>query len=105
MNPSVKANVGTLAAAAAAPVTKAVEKTATAKVSAEATRMVQEAELQAASIKQDAQALADRVKAEGNAHADSLVARAGNNPLLKVAAKPAGEKLRREADDKAAKIV
>ena len=50
-------------------------------------------------------ALAERVKAEGYAQADSLVARAGNNPLLKVAAKPAADKLRREADDKAATIV
>ena len=56
-------------------------------------------------MKQDAQALADKVKAEGYRQADSLVARAGGNPLLKVAAKPAGDKLRREADDKAAKIV
>jgi hypothetical protein len=105
MNPSVTANVGTLATTAVSTVTKAVEKAVTAKVSAEATRMVQVAEQQAASIKQDAQALADRVKAEGYAQADSLVARAGNNPLLKVAAKPAGDKLRRAADDKAAKIV
>jgi len=104
-NPSVKANVGTLATSAASTVTKAVEKTVSAKVSAEATRLVQEAEQQAATIRQDAQALADRVKAEGYARADSLVARAGGNPLLKAAAKPAGDKLRREADDKAAKIV
>ena len=105
MNPSVKANVGTLATSAASTVTKAVEKTLTAKVSAEATRMVQVAEQQAASIRQEAQTLADTVKAKGYAQADSLVARAGNNPLLKVAAKPAGDRLRREADDKAAKIV
>jgi len=104
-NPSVKANVGTLATSAASTVTKAVQKTVSAKVSAEATRLVQEAEQQAATIRQDAQALADRVKAEGYARADSLVARAGGNPLLKAAAKPAGDKLRREADDKAAKIV
>ena len=104
-NPSVKANVGTLATSAASTVTKAVEKTVSAKVSAEATRLVQEAEQQAATIRQDAQTLADRVKAEGYARADSLVARAGGNPLLKAAAKPAGDKLRREADDKAAKIV
>ena len=104
-NPSVKANVGTLATSAASTVTKAVEKTVSAKVSAEATRLVQEAEQQAATIRQDAQALADRVKAEGYARADSLVARAAGNPLLKAAAKPAGDKLRREADDKAAKIV
>jgi len=104
-NPSVKANVGTLATSAASTVTKAVEKTVSAKASAEATRLVQEAEQQAATIRQDAQALADRVKAEGYARADSLVARAAGNPLLKAAAKPAGDKLRREADDKAAKIV
>jgi hypothetical protein len=104
-NPSVKANVGTLATSTASTVTKAVEKTASAKVSAEATRLVQDAEQQAATIRQDAQALADKVKAKGYAQADSLVARAGGNPLLKAAAKPAGDKLRREADDNAGKIV
>jgi len=103
-NPSVTVNVGTLATAAASTVTKAVEKAASEKVSAEATRLVQEAEQQAASIRQDAQALADRAKAEAYARADSLVARAGN-PLLKAAARPAADKLRSQADDKAAKIV
>ena len=102
--PQVKADLGS-AAAAASTVTTAVEKAAIEKVSAEATRLMQEAEQQAASIRQDAQALAAKVKAEGYRQADSLVVRAGNNPLLKVAAKPAGEKLRREADDKAGKIV
>ena len=105
MNPSVKANVGTLATTAASTVTTAVKQAATTKASAEATRLVQEAEQQAASIRQDAQTLADTVKAKGYRQADSLVARAGSNPLLKAAAKPAGDKLKREADDKAAKIV
>jgi F0F1-type ATP synthase membrane subunit b/b' len=105
MNPAVKANVGALASSAASTVTTSVQQAATAKASAAATQMIQEAEQQAASIRQNAQALADTVKAKGYAQADSLVARAGSNPLLKAAANPAGDKLKREADDKAAKIV
>lgn len=104
LNPSVKADVRSLASAATTTVTKAVTTAATEKVSAAATQMVQEAEQQAARIKQDAQTLADRVKTEGYRQADSLVAKA-TNPLLKVAAKPASDRLKKEADDKAAKIV
>jgi len=104
-NPSVKANLASVATSAATTVTKAVEKAANDKVSAAATQMLQEAEQQAASIRQNAQLLADSVKAASYRQADSLVARAGSNPLLKAAAKPAGDKLKREADDRAAKIV
>jgi cell division septum initiation protein DivIVA len=49
--------------------------------------------------------LADKVKAEGHRQADSLTAMAGNNPLLQAAAKPAADKIRKQADDKAAGIV
>jgi hypothetical protein len=100
-NPSVKVDVSTVASS----VTKGAEQAVTTKVSAEATRLVQEAEQRAAVVRQDAQTLADKVKTEGYRQADSLVAKAGGNPLLQVAAKPAADKLRKQADDKAAGIV
>jgi F0F1-type ATP synthase membrane subunit b/b' len=66
---------------------------------------VQEAEQRAAGIRQDAQTLADKVKSEGNRQADSLVAKAGDNPFVQAAAKPAADRLRKQSDDKAAGIV
>jgi hypothetical protein len=100
-NPSVKVDVSTLASS----VTTGAKEAVTAKASAEATRLVQEAEQRAAGIRKDAQALADKVKTEGYRQADSLVAKAGGNPLLQVAAKPAADKLRKQTDDRAAEIV
>jgi F0F1-type ATP synthase membrane subunit b/b' len=86
-------------------VTKGVTAAVTTKASAEATRLVQEAEQRAAGIRKDAQTLADKVKAEGYRQADSLVAKAGGNPFVQAAAKPAAERLRKQADDKSAGIV
>jgi hypothetical protein len=100
-NPSVKVDVSTLASSVTEGATQAV----TTKVSAEATRLVQEAEQRAAGIRKDAQTLADTVKSAGYRQADSLVAKSGGNPLLQMAAKPAADKLRKQADDKAAGIV
>ncbi|HEX6534134.1 MAG TPA: AsmA-like C-terminal region-containing protein [Gemmatimonadaceae bacterium] len=100
-DPTVKADVGSVATSVA----KSAEQAATKKVSAEATRIVQEAEQRAAGIKQDARTLAEKVKQEGYQRADSLTAKAGNNPLLQAAAKPAADKIRQQADDKAAAIV
>ncbi|HEX7940610.1 MAG TPA: hypothetical protein VF488_02330, partial [Gemmatimonadaceae bacterium] len=100
-NPTVKVDVSTVASSVA----KGAEQAATKKVSAEAARLVQDAEQRAAAIRQDAQTLADKVKQEGNQRADSLVAKAGNNPLVQAAAKPAADKIRQQANDKAAAIV
>jgi hypothetical protein len=100
-NPSVKVDVSTLASS----VTEGAKQAVTTKVSAEATRLVQEAEQRAAGIRKDAQTLADTVKSAGYRQADSLVAKSGGNPLLQMAAKPAADKLRKQADDKAAGIV
>ena len=41
----------------------------------------------------------------GYRQADSLTAKAGDNPLVQVAAKAAADKLRKQSDDKAAAIV
>jgi hypothetical protein len=104
-NPSVKVEVGSVASSVTKGAEQAVREAATKKGSAEATRLVQEAEARAATIRQDAQALADKVKLEGAKQADSLVGKAGSNPLLQAAAKPAADRLRKQSDDKAAGIV
>ena len=104
-NPSVKADVGSVAASAQQGVQQAVQQAATQKVDSAALRLVEEAERKAASIRQEGQALADKVKAEGYQQADSLTARAEGNPLAQLAAKPAADQLRKQADGKAANIV
>jgi len=103
-NPSIKADVGSIASSVTAGAQQAVQQAATQKVSAEAAKLVQEAEQKAASIRQEAQTLADKVKQEGYQQADSLTAKA-TNPMLQLAAKPAADQLRKQADSKAADIV
>jgi hypothetical protein len=103
-NPSVKADIGSVASSVTKGAEQAVTQAVTKKASAEATRLVQEAEQRASAIRQEAQTLADKVKAEGYQQADSLTARA-TNPLLKAAAKPAADQLRKQSDEKAAGIV
>ena len=100
-SPTVKVDVSSVASS----VTKGVTEAVTTKASAEATRLVQEAEQRAASMRKDAQTLADKVKVEGYRQADSLVAKAGGNPFVQAAAKPAADRLRKQTDDKAAGIV
>jgi AsmA-like protein len=103
-NPTIKADVGTVASSVTKGAAQAVRQAATKKVSAEATRLVQQAEKQASDIRQEAQALADKVKQEGYQQADALTAKA-DNPILKAAAEPAADQLRKQSDDKAADIV
>lgn len=99
--PTVAVDVSTLTSSVA----KTAQQAVTQKASAEAAKLVADAEQRAARIRQDAQSLADRVKQEGNRQADSLQAKAGTNPLLQAAAKPAADRLRQQANDKAATIV
>jgi hypothetical protein len=103
-NPTIKADVGNLASSVASNATEAVKAAAAQKVDSAALRAVAEAEKQAAGIRQQAESLAADVKRTGYAQADSLQARA-TNPLLKAAAGPAADKIRKEADKKAAGIV
>jgi AsmA-like protein len=103
-NPSIRADVSSLASSVKEGVQEAVQQAATKEVSAEAARLVQEAEQRAAAIRQEAQTLADKVKLEGYQQADSLTAKA-TNPILQLAAKPAADQLRKQADSKAADIV
>lgn len=100
-SPSVKADVGSVASS----VKEGVQQAVTQKASAEALKLVQEAEQKAAAIRAEAQGLADKVKLEGYKQADSLTARAGGNPIAQLAAKPAADQVRKQADGKAAGIV
>jgi len=103
-NPSIKVDLGSVASSVKEGVQQAVQQAATQQVSAEAAKLVQDAEQKAASIRQEAQTLADKVKLEGYQQADSLTAKA-TNPLLKVAAGTAADQLRKQADEKAAGII
>jgi hypothetical protein len=104
-NPTIKADVGSVTSSVTQGVQQAATKAVTQKIDSAALRAVQAAEQQAAQIRQQAQALADKVKAEGYRQADSLTAKAGGNPLLQAAAKPAADELRRQTDDKATDIL
>ena len=103
-NPSVKVDAGSVVSSVKEGVTEAVREGATQRLSAEATRLVQEAEQQAASLRKEAQTLSETVKREGYQQADALTARA-SNPILRAAAEPAADELRKAADEKAAGIV
>ena len=104
-NPSVKVDAASAVSSVKESVTQAVREGAAKKLSAEATRLVQEAEQRASPMRQEAQTLAETVKREGYQQADALMERASSNPLLRAAAEPAADKLRSEADEKAAGIV
>jgi vacuolar-type H+-ATPase subunit H len=73
-------------------------------VSAEADKILKDAQADADKVKADAKTLSDQVKKDGYAQAQSLEDQA-KNPLAKIAAKKAADKLRKETDDKAAKII
>ncbi|MDQ3426571.1 MAG: AsmA family protein [Gemmatimonadota bacterium] len=102
--PAVKVDAGSIVASAKEGAEQAVREAATQKLSAEATRLVEEAEQRAAAIRLEAQTLSERVKGEGYKQADALVA-GTTNPLLRAAAEPAADQLRKEADGKAAQII
>jgi hypothetical protein len=107
-NPSVKVDLASAGETVTQAAGQALKEAATARVDSAkiraAAQLVTEAETRAAAIRAEAQALADKVKAEGYQQADSLVARAGN-PLAKVGATAAADRLRQEVDNKAAGIV
>jgi hypothetical protein len=103
-NPSVTADVGSLASSVTKGAEKAVTQAVTQKVDSVAMRLVQEAEQRASVIRKEAQSLADKVKQEGYQQADALTAQA-SNPILKAAAEPAADQLRKQTDNKAADII
>lgn len=71
---------------------------------AETERLVAEAEERAAAIRLEADSLAARARREGYEQADALVERA-KNPLARVAAQAAADRLRRETDTQAERMV
>ncbi|MDQ3136489.1 MAG: AsmA-like C-terminal region-containing protein, partial [Gemmatimonadota bacterium] len=103
-SPTVKIDASSVASSVKEGAEQAVRQAVTTKVSAAATRLVQEAEQRAAAIRQEAQSLSAKVKVEGYQQADALTAKSAN-PILQLAAKPAADRLRKETDDKAAGII
>ena len=108
----VGASAGGAVQAVGSAVQGAVETRATAVVdsariraAAAGAQAVREAETKAEQIRAEARTLAEKVRLETNTRADSLVARAGDNPLRKLAADAAAKKLRKEGEDRAAQIV
>lgn len=77
---------------------------ATAAARAEAARLVRQAEERAEAVREEARGLAETVRRDGHAAADSLLARA-TNPAARVAARPAADQLRREADRRADEMI
>jgi uncharacterized protein involved in outer membrane biogenesis len=70
----------------------------------EADRLIREAEQRAAVVRDEAQKLAETVRKEGYEQADKLLEQA-TNPVTRAAARPAADRLRKEADDRAAEII
>ena len=103
-HPSVKADVGSVASSVKQGAEQAVREAATKKLSAEATRLLQEAEQRAAAIRQEAQTLSEKVRLEGHEQADALMEKS-SNPIVQAAAEPAADQLRKQADEKAAGII
>ena len=121
-SPTIQTNLGEVVASAGQSVKQAAQEAATAKVDslkaradsaadearrkakAEADRIVAEAEQRAAAIRDEAKRVADNVRREASARADSLVEKA-TNPLAKVAARAAADRLKKEANDRADQIV
>jgi hypothetical protein len=77
---------------------------ARAKARAEADRIMRDADQRAAAIREEAGKLAETVRQEGYAQADRLMEEA-TNPIARAAARPAADRLRKEADDRAAQII
>jgi hypothetical protein len=74
------------------------------RATAEAERLVAQAEEGAAAVRLEADSVAARVRREGYEKADALVARA-TNPVARVAAQTGADRLRRETDAQAERIV
>lgn len=74
------------------------------QVTDEAAKLMAEAQQQAQQIRNAAKVAADKIKQEGYAQADNLVKQA-TNPIAKIAAQKAADKLKKETDAKAQKII
>lgn len=71
------------------------------KAREQADKLIAEAEKNAQKIRDEAKAAADKVRAEADKQANDLIKQAGSNPLKKIAAEKAAQKLKDEAEKKA----
>ena len=74
------------------------------KAREQADKLIAEAEKNAQKIRYEAKAAADKVRAEADKQAKDLIAKAGGNPLKKIAAEKAAEKIKDEGEKNAVKI-
>lgn len=74
------------------------------KAREQADKLIAEAEKNAQKIRDEAKAAADKVRAEADKQANDLIAKAGGNPLKKIAAEKAAQKIKDEAEKKAVGI-
>jgi hypothetical protein len=103
-DPTIKADLGSLASSVKQGAEQAVKQAVTERVDSTAARLVAEAEQRAAAIRQQAESLAANVKRTGYAQADSLVARS-NGPIAQAAAGLAADRLRKQSDEQSASII
>lgn len=71
------------------------------KAREQADKLLAEAEKNAQKIRDEAKSAADKIRAEADKQAQDLIKQAGGNPLKKIAAEKAAQKLKDEAEKKA----
>ncbi|MBQ19949.1 MAG: hypothetical protein CMD31_04245 [Flavobacteriales bacterium] len=74
------------------------------KAREQADKLIAEAEKNAQKIRDETKSAADKVRAEADKQANDLIAKAGGNPLKKIAAEKAAQKIKDEAEKKAVGI-
>lgn len=84
---------------------EAVKNDALAKAQAEADKLINIAKVQKQKLVEEAEKLALETKEKAKLAADEVLKQAGDNPLKKVAAKAAADKIIKEGDKKAVQIV
>mgnify|MGYP000849696865 CR=1 FL=1 len=104
MKPTVKTSMKDEAKSAVATVTTQALNAGIDKAAEEAKRILEEAKAQCEKQKAEAQTQAEKQKQDGYAKADEAVEQAGN-PIAKLAAKKAAEKIKQEIDKKVQKII
>jgi hypothetical protein len=82
---------------------KEVVEDVKAKASAEAEKILKDAQVKADQIKAEGKRAADQIRSEANAQAQKIESQA-KNPIEKAAAKTAADKVRKEGEEKAKKV-
>ncbi len=103
--PVITTNAGESAKNAATAVKEAAIAKGKEEARKQADKLIAEAEIKAKQIKDAAKVSADQVKKEGYKQADELIKKAGSNPIAKMGAEKAADKLRKETDKKADQII